>query len=124
MGLLSLEQPSAQSHCVSAPHGSPWLHSTAGLKSRGGRGLLQALLLCGSEAAAISVTQRWLGELQDGGTWFVEELGGAAQQSLGLVEGARQLFQPLCKLGVTLHRDVGENLGCVCSSANTSVQAA
>lgn len=67
--------------------------------------LLRALLLCGSEAAAVSVAQWWLGELQDGGSGFVEELGGTAQQSLGLSEGARQLLQPLCKLGVTLHRE-------------------
>lgn len=66
--------------------------------------LLQALLLCGSEAVAISVAQWWLGELQDGGTWLVEELGGTAQQPLGFIEGARQVLQPLCKLGVTLHR--------------------
>lgn len=64
--------------------------------------LLRALLLCGLEAAAVSVAQWWLGELQDGGSGFVEELGGTAQQPLGLSEGARQLLQPLCKLGVTL----------------------
>lgn len=57
------------------------------------------------------MTQRWLGELQDGGPWFVEELGGTAQQSLGFIEGVLQLLQPLCKLGVTLHGDVGENWG-------------
>lgn len=57
--------------------------------------VLQALLLCGSEAAAGFVTQRWLGELQDGGTLLVEELGGPAQQPLGLGEGVGQLLQPL-----------------------------
>lgn len=111
VGLLGLEQPSAQNHCVSsALHGSPWLHSAPGLKSQGPSSR-PCCLLCGSEAAAISVTQRWLRELQDGGTWFVEELGGTAQQSLGLGEGACQLLQPLCKLGVTLQGDVGENWG-------------
>lgn len=110
MGPLGLEQPSAQNHFVSALHGSPWLHSTPGLKSWG-LSSRPCCLLCGSEATAISVTQRWLRELQDVGTWFVEELGGTAQQSLGLSEGACELLQPLCKLGVTLQGDVGENWG-------------
>lgn len=78
------------------------LHSWADSWAEEPGPLLQALLLCGSEAAAISVTQRWLGELQDGGSGFVEELGGTAQQPLSLSEGACQLLQPLCKLGVTL----------------------
>lgn len=82
--------------------------------------LLRALLLCGLEAAAVSVAQWWLGELQDGGSGFVEELGGTAQQPLGLIEGARQLLQPLCKLGVTLHRERNTHeLGPVYPSANS-----
>lgn len=77
--------------------------------------LLRALLLCGLEAAAVSVAQWWLGELQDGGSGFVEEFGGTAQQPLGLIEGARQLLQPLCKLRVTLHRERNmQELGPVC----------
>lgn len=35
VGIPSLEQPGAQNRCVSAPHGSLWLHSTPGLKSWG-----------------------------------------------------------------------------------------
>lgn len=108
LSLLGLEQPRqcSETLCLS-PTRFPVASFHSWAEELGP--LLQAPLLCGSEAAAISVTQWWLGELQDGGPWFVEEFGGTAQQSLGLIEGAGQLLQPLCKLGVTLHGDVGEN---------------
>lgn len=99
-GLLSQGLRTAVSQPHKAPRSSALLRSWA--EELGP--VLQALLLCGSEAAAGFVTQRWLGELQDGGTRLVEELRGAAQQPLGLSEGVGQFLLPLCELGVTLYR--------------------
>lgn len=55
-----------------------------------------------SEAVAAPVTEGRLRELHDAGPGLVEELGGAAQQPLGLRERLRQLLLPLHELGVAL----------------------
>lgn len=58
-----------------------------------------------SEAIAVPVTEGGLGQLHHAGAGLVEELGGTAQQPLGLCKRLGQLLLPLHKLGVALHGD-------------------
>lgn len=61
------------------------------------------------------MTEGRLGELHHAGPGLVEELGGAAQQSLSLRERLGQLLLPLHELGVALH---GHTKGQVATSGN------
>lgn len=62
----------------------------------------RALPALRSEAIAVPVAEGRLGELEQPSSRFVEELGGAPQEPLGLREGLGELLLPLHKLGVTL----------------------